>query len=438
VIWTPSGYYDASPGGEDLIGWHVNNGRDNAADFFPVGEFRSTYYRPDIVAKILETGDEAKAILAANEVSGRKTGDTSVAKMLPPIVEIVSPLDGADVTSSSISVQYAVRSPSGETLKDVKILVDGRPATGERGVAPASMPTNGDALEAKVSIPRRDTTVSVIAANRYTTSTPATVHLHWRGTNAGDSEVKPKLYVLAVGVSQYSDPALQLHYAAKDAQDFAAVLERQKGGMYRDVEVKLLTDDKANKDDVIDGLDWIRTEPASGDVAMILLSGHGVNDQKGKYFFLPHNANLDKDKLLRTGVSMEEIQTTISSLKGKTLFFVDTCHSGNVIGGGRSDRPDINGLVNELASAENGAVVFAASTGTQSSIEDAKWSNGAFTKALVEGLNGKADYSSSGRITVTALELYISDRVTDLTGGQQTPMSQKPGMVTNYTIALKQ
>jgi hypothetical protein len=56
----------------------------------------------------------------------------------------------------------------------------------------------------------------------------------------------------------------------------------------------------------------------------------------------------------------------------------------------------------------------------------------------VEGLNGKADYSSSGRITVTALELYISDRVTDLTGGQQTPMSQKPGMVTNYTIALKQ
>jgi WD40 repeat protein len=438
VVWTPSGYYDASAGGEDLIGWHVNNGRDKVADFFPVGRFRSTYYRPDIVAKVLETGDEAKAILAANDVSGRKTGDTSVAQMLPPIVEIVSPLDGADVTSSSISVRYAVRSPSGETLKDVKILVDGRPATGERGVAPASMPTNGDALEAKVSIPPRDTTVSVIAANRYTTSSPATVHLHWRGTNAGDSEVKPKLYVLAVGVSQYSDPALQLHYAAKDAQDFAAVLERQKGGMYRDVEVKLLTDEKANKDDVIDGLDWIRTEPASGDVAMILLSGHGVNDQKGKYFFLPHNANLDKDKLLRTGVSMEEIQDTISSLKGKTLFFVDTCHSGNVIGGGKSDRPDINGLVNELASAENGAVVFAASTGTQSSIEDAKWSNGAFTKALVEGLNGKADYSSSGRITVTALELYISDRVTDLTGGQQTPMSQKPGMVTNYTIALKQ
>ena len=42
----PSGHYDASPGGEDFIGWHVNNGKDQAADFFPISRFRSTYYRP--------------------------------------------------------------------------------------------------------------------------------------------------------------------------------------------------------------------------------------------------------------------------------------------------------------------------------------------------------------------------------------------------------
>jgi WD40 repeat protein len=35
VIWTPKGYYDASPGGEDLIGWHINNRKDKEADFFP-------------------------------------------------------------------------------------------------------------------------------------------------------------------------------------------------------------------------------------------------------------------------------------------------------------------------------------------------------------------------------------------------------------------
>jgi len=436
VMWTPSGYYDASAGGEDLIGWHVNNGRDKAADFFPVGQFRSTYYRPDVVAKILETGDEAKAILAANEVSGRKTRGGNLAQMLPPVVAIVSPQDGADVKTSNISVRYTVRSSSGEPLTEVKVLVDGRPASAARGVSPASTSPNGDVLETNVSVPPHDTDVSVIAINRFASSTPATVHLHWRGTATDAFEIKPKLYVLAIGVSQYADPALQLHYAAKDAQDFAAALQKQKGGLYRDVQVKVLTDDKANRDDVLDGLEWIRTQTTSLDVAMVLLSGHGVNDRSGTYYFLPHDANVEK--LLRTGISMEDIKTTIDSLAGKTLFFIDTCHSGNVLGGRKGDQADINGLVNELASAENGAIVFAASTGTQYSIEDPAWSNGAFTKALVEGIDGQAGVGTSRRITVNMLELYISERVKELTRGQQTPTTKKPDMISDYPVALKQ
>ena len=58
ILWTPSGYYDASPGGEDLIGWHLNNGPDKAADFFPASRFRSTYYRPDVIDRVLKTLDE--------------------------------------------------------------------------------------------------------------------------------------------------------------------------------------------------------------------------------------------------------------------------------------------------------------------------------------------------------------------------------------------
>jgi hypothetical protein len=33
VLWTPSGYYDASPGAEEFIGWHVNNGGDQGSGF---------------------------------------------------------------------------------------------------------------------------------------------------------------------------------------------------------------------------------------------------------------------------------------------------------------------------------------------------------------------------------------------------------------------
>jgi hypothetical protein len=57
VLWTPEGYYTASPGAEDLIGWHVNRGPDQAADFYPADTFRSTFHKPDLVAKALDKAD---------------------------------------------------------------------------------------------------------------------------------------------------------------------------------------------------------------------------------------------------------------------------------------------------------------------------------------------------------------------------------------------
>src|SRR5205085_1151324 len=66
VAWTPQGYYTASPGGEALIGWNVNRGWEQPADFFPAARFRDTYSRPDIVERVLDTMDEAEAIRQAN------------------------------------------------------------------------------------------------------------------------------------------------------------------------------------------------------------------------------------------------------------------------------------------------------------------------------------------------------------------------------------
>ena len=98
---------------------------------------------------------------------------------------------------------------------------------------------------------------------------------------------------------------------------------------------------------------------------------------------------------------------------------------------------DIDALVNDLAKAENGVVVFASSTGRQVSQEDSHWQNGAFTKALVEGINGKADYSGNGRITLNMLDLYLSERVKALTDGLQTPTTTKPVTISDYPVALK-
>ena len=429
VAWTASGYYDASPGAEDLIGWHLNRGKDTAADFFPASRFRDKFYRPDVITRIFDTLDEGKALRQANLDAGRPDGAQPVQlrNVLPPVVEILSPSDGTAVSQSNITLKYSIRSPNDAPVTNLRARVNGQAVT-----------VTGNANEVTIPIPPQDSVIHLFAENRNGVSVPAILTVVWKGAAPAKSkdefEVKPKLYVLAVGVSDYDNPKYKLGLAAKDAKDFAAALKDQKGKLYREVDVKLLTDKKASRDEVLEGLDWLQKQVTSKDIGMLFLAGHGVNDTTGVYYFMPSNAAVDK--LKSTGVVFTEIKNTLSNLAGKALFFVDTCHSGNVLGGRRAISTDVTGVINELASAENGVVVFSSSTGRQYSLENPEWGNGAFTKALVEGFNGKANYMKTGRITHKMLDFYISERVKEITGGQQTPVTQAPGGVPDFPIAL--
>ncbi len=66
IVWTHSGYYQASPGGEALLGWHQNQGKAQAGIFHPVSQLRESYCRPDVVVRLLETMDEQEAVRLAN------------------------------------------------------------------------------------------------------------------------------------------------------------------------------------------------------------------------------------------------------------------------------------------------------------------------------------------------------------------------------------
>jgi WD40 repeat protein len=431
ILWTPSGYYDASPGGEDLIGWHVNNGKDNAADFFPASRFRSTYHRPDVIDRVLKTLDGAVALKQANEESGRKqAAQVSVREKLPPVVAIASPADEAEVSATPVKVRYSARSH--EPLTGLKVLVDGRPVFTEG--AGKTVKESGDL---SVSIPSRDCEISIIAENRYAVSEPAIVRLRWKGVVPAQEEfqIKPTLYVLAVGVSQYKDSGLRLGLAAKDALDFGSAWAEQKGRLYSGVEARVLTDGAATKGNILDGLEWLQQQVTQKDVAVLFFAGHGINDPNGVFYFLPVDA--DPEKLKRTGISQSDITSTVAAMAGKVLVFVDACHSGDLMGKvKRRGSLDISSVINELASAENGAVVFSSATGRQYALESVDWGNGAFTKGLVEGIEGKASYGETGRITVNMLDLYVSERVKELTGGQQTPTTVKPPNVPDFPLAV--
>jgi WD40 repeat protein len=436
VLWTPSGYYDASPGGEDLIGWQINNGMDAAADFFPAAHFRGTYYRPDVINLVLATLDEGRALSSANSESGRRQDSASILSRRPPIILITSPDQEGTFSASKFTMRYRLRTSADAPVTSIRALVDGRPMEGARGLNVVAASDTDQSLE--LDLPSRDCTVSLIAENKNGPSEAASVRLLWKGSAAAQEEfvIKPMLYVLSVGVSDYQKPEYRLTYAATDAHDFAALLNKGSP-LYRGVQSKVLTDAQANKVDILDSLEWIQKQTTSKDIAVIFFSGHGINDSNGNYYYLPVEA--DVDRLKATGVPFSDIKNTVSSIAGKVLFFIDTCHSGNLMAGRRAAgaERDIVGVINELASTENGAVVFASSTGSQYSYEDPAWGNGAFTKALLEGLRGAAAYGQGGRVTVNMLDLYLSERVKQLTGGKQTPTTTKPPNVPDFPIALK-
>lgn len=430
VMWTPSGYYAASPGGEDLIGWHLNRNWNEAADFFPVGRFRERFYRPDIIRLVLTTGTEAEAIRLANQEAERPDTDTNVAVLLPPVVEILNPPAGAAFSTPGINVTYRVRSPSQEKIQSLDILIDGRPLA----MRSAEVLSDGDEpATIDVALPARDVELSLIARTAKAASEPARLRLKWTG--ATPEVFKPKLYAVVVGVSDYADPALKLGYAAKDARDIANAISTQSGRLYQSVEIKLLDDRAATKEAVLDALDWLEGEVTSRDVGMLFLAGHGVTDSKQRFFYLPVDADLER--LRTTAISGDDIMETIGRVAGKALMFIDACHSAAGLSAtGRRGTADITQVVNELTSAENGVVMFASSTGREVSIEKAEWENGAFTEALLEGLSGKADYSQDGSLSIEEISLWLSNRVKELTDRGQHPVTRRPDTVPDFPLAL--
>ena len=435
VLWTPGGYYDCAPGAEDLLGWHLNQGHDKAAEYYPLSQFRERYYRPDVIDLILETLDEEKALQRAAQLAGRNISRApALSEQLPPTVRLLSPSDGASVRSTQITLEYTVQTADDAPLTGVRINVDGRPVDVERGFKP------GSKQSATITVPAADCLVSVIAENRFGASSPAAIRLTWGGVVAPASatDLRPVLYVLAVGVGRYTHPDLgKLDFSAKDARDFAGVLQPQKGLLYRDVHLRLLTDADASKDAILDGLDWLQHQTTARDVAMLFFAGHGMDDNASNFYFLPVGA--DPNSLRRTAISHGEVQTTVASVPGKIIVFMDACHSGGVmraINPNRRGGPDINGIINELIAAENGGIVFSASTSRQYALESSAWGNGAFTKAIVEGLSGQATTVEGGKITWKSLDLYVSERVKAITGGKQSPVAVGSVNVPDFPVSV--
>src|SRR5580704_14078944 len=169
---------------------------------------------------------------------------------------------------------------------------------------------------------------------------------------------------------------------------------------------------------------------------MVFLSGHGITTPDRHYRFLPYD--YDPTRVERTTISDSELQDYLTKIGGKKIFFFDTCYSGAILGGkAPKTQADVDKFANELKAAENGIVVFTSSTGNELSQEKDEWGNGAFAKAVVEGLRGAAGRPDVPVVMISDLQGYVARRVKDLTDGNQKPMMAMPKTVEDFPITIR-
>lgn len=446
VLWTESGYFDAGPGAEDLVGWLVPRPGGERADYFGVSRFRDRYLRPDIIDQVLAQRDVAKAVAVANDLRVKRAAELAepdvvktiqaglkplpVTQALPPVVTLAQ-LPHIETASAEVAIDFKLFNPGGQKVDKVTVRIDGRPveATVKQSAPGPSGETEGRMI---VSLPKAEGKIQIFAEGLNGTSMPA--ELDFKSSAPALKALadhRPNLYMLSVGVSRYAESEFNLGLADKDARDFAAEMRKQSGVYYKRVDARVLVNEQATRAAVLQGLRWLQNVTTPEDVAILFIAGHGVSDAADVYHFLPHD--MKQDQISQTGVSETQLRGTLSAIKGRALFFVDTCFSGKSVG--KFTHRELTRMANGLASAEMGVIVFSGSAPRQESLEDPAWGNGAFTKALIEGLSGQADFRHEGVVTHKGLDYFVAHEVRTLTQGRQTPVTAVPNGLSDFPLA---
>jgi len=447
IVILPEGYYKSSPNGDKYLNVRIGN------NIYGIDQWRSIFYKPEVVEAALRLGDSSKAITEVlGSVEQMPTVDT-IQNIEPPFVIIKSPEDGSklDSTDTKLSVYIEDRN---KPIKTIKVYINGRLITSEGQRAIAITPKPGVKLEQSgikiseetrsldIKIPMRldrgENIIEVKAFNGFSEGRRAIRVYSTRAVAHKPGEViLPNLWILSIGINQYEDKKINsLTYAAADAEGIVKAFERQKGRLFRDVKSLLINDNSSIKptcENIEDNLEYL-SKAGSNDIVLLFIAGHGLNDDRGNYYFLPSDAVIKDDGSIKKSraISWRMIKSVLD-LPAKKLVFVDTCHAEGV-SGKKTRAVDNDRFVKELQEAN--AVIFTSSRGKELSQEDDKWGHGAFTYALIEGISGKADLIKDNKVSMKELDAYVSETVPQITNGAQHPITVTPDGYVNFPVAL--
>jgi WD40 repeat protein len=414
--WTPEGFYDASPGGADLFGYHLNNGRDQAGTFIRASQLQQKFFRPDLIARRL-AGDEAAIAAAAAQVGDVR--QTLNIASVPPQLTILSQRTLSD---GDLEISYRLEDRGGG-LGAVELRLDGALLAGR------SDPPVAGINRRRLRPPAGKTRLQLLAYSRGGVASRP-VGLDVQGVASGEPTT---LHLLAVGITKYRDASLSrgVRFAANDASAFSATLTATgRASTARVAPPVVLIDEQASAARIRQELQAMAQRVRPADLFVLYMAGHGESDAQGEYVFLPQDlVYRNSESLTAGGLGEKELVRLLAGIpSSKTVVVLDTCSSGSFGLSGRSLGE--KGAIDRL-SRLSGRVVLAAAGDQRMALEDPKKQRGIFTGALMEALAGKADVNGDGQVGVREVADYVEREVQRLTlllfKYEQTPMSLLSG-----------
>lgn len=443
VIWTPQGYFDASPGGERLVGWQINRGPDRSAEHVTGDQVRSILYKPDVVERAIALASAETAVddaVRSGQITDFKLAD--LRERLPPRFEIVDPpAHGPRAKAKSRDISVAVAWPRDrQKAERYDILV------------------NNDRLRAEDFTTRPDTfgelqglrfdnirlspgrnTIKIVATAdgvSHTETIEVDVDEALRG------EERETIYVVAIGVDHYDhltgcrdapDGKCNLEFASRDATEFVRTIGARMVGAGKGhvrLEPRILHTGagpgrEPTKENIVAALDML-AKAGPRDTAMLFVAGHGVND--AGYKFLPSDARRQSNKWdPRTVLPWRELQGALEKAGGRRLLFVDTCRSV------RGEDTRVKTIVNDGLARD--ISVFTSTDGEQDAEEVRELKHGVFTYAVIKAMEGEGDIAPRDRnINLYELGTYVNGAVSAATGQRQEPHFDVPKSVKNYVL----
>jgi WD40 repeat protein/uncharacterized caspase-like protein len=464
IAWTPEGYYAASPGGENLMGWQLSNGRDQVGNFAPASQFHKSLYRPDVIKLLLETGSVSRSL---EVLSDRGKSVQAVQAVIPPVVAITTnpAIDEGTLDKPELGVRALAKAQAGHPITAFRLLLDGRPYDGDRGRK--EVPNDSSASTQKTASwqvrldPGRHR-LAVIAESAVSNGQSDEIEVSYEEQRAQ----RPRLFVLAVGVSEYPG-RLRLNYAASDARSIEQVFRDKSAPLFEKIETRVLTDKDATRPKIIHELKWLRANMRANDLGIFFFSGHGANRDKTFYMV---SADANVEDLDSTALSSGQLKENLP-IVGSLVVMLDACHSGAAtvalrprspirrlgwsqpeipvwrpgspgspltrfrLLGSRQQEGDVlakqlkasmDELARDFSSNAQGVIWMSSSTAREVSAESAALKRGYFTQALIEGLSGKAASGMDGVVRVLKLQGYLFDRVRELSNDQQHAVNSMP------------